>query len=97
MTPTVSFGNRYTFSIENKFILIEFLPWVNQFGDQDKVFCMNRYLSHLIRRKLCELWCIMKFNWCMHLEYQHLNSFVYSFLLPNDYDVEIWYLSAFFL
>ena len=53
MTPTVSSGNRFTFSIENKFIITEFLPCVSQFGDQAKVLCMNRYLSHLIRVKLC--------------------------------------------
>ena len=32
-TPTVSSGNRYTFSIENEFIITEFLPIVSQFGD----------------------------------------------------------------
>ena len=47
-------SNLYTFSFENKFILTELLPWVSPFDDQDKVFCMNRYLSHLIRGKLCE-------------------------------------------
>ena len=31
-TTTVSSGNRYTFSIENKFIITEFLPHVSQFG-----------------------------------------------------------------
>ena len=44
-TPTVSSGNRYAFSFENKFIITEFLPCVSQFGDQDKFFCMNRFLS----------------------------------------------------
>ena len=53
MTPTVSSGNRYTISIENKFIITEFLPCVSQFSDQAKVLCMNMYLSHLIRGKLC--------------------------------------------
>ena len=43
----------YTVSIENKFIITEFLPCVRQFCDQDQVFCMNRFLSHLIREKLC--------------------------------------------
>ena len=52
-TLTVTSGNRYTFSIKNKFIITEFLPCVRQFCDQVKVFCMNRYLSHLIRGKLC--------------------------------------------
>ena len=49
MTLTVSSGTKYTFSIENIFIITEILPSVSQFGDQDKVFCMNRYLSHLMR------------------------------------------------
>ena len=53
MTLTVASGNRYTFFIENKFIITKFLPCVRQFCDQVKVFCMNRYLSHLIRGKLC--------------------------------------------
>ena len=35
------------------FIITEFLPCVSQFEDQDKVFCMNRFLSKLIREKLC--------------------------------------------
>ena len=52
MTPTISSRNRCAFSIENKFIITEFLPCVSQFGDQDKVFCMIRFMSHLIRRKL---------------------------------------------
>ena len=38
MTPTVTSGNRYTISIENKFIITELLPWVRQFCDQNKVF-----------------------------------------------------------
>ena len=38
MTLTVTSGNRYTISIENKFIITEFLPCVRQFGDQIKVF-----------------------------------------------------------
>ena len=50
------------FSIENKFIIKEYLACVSQFGDQDKIFCMNGYLSNLIRGKLCEFWCIIKFN-----------------------------------
>ena len=37
-TPTVTSGNRYTISIENKFIKTEFLLCVRQFGDQNKVF-----------------------------------------------------------
>ena len=36
-TPTVTSGNRYTFSIENKFIITELLPCVRQFCDQNKV------------------------------------------------------------
>ena len=51
-SPTVRSGNRYTISIENRFIITEFLPCVSQFGDQVKVLCINRYLSHLIRGKL---------------------------------------------
>ena len=34
MTPTVTSGDIYTFSIENKFIITEFLPCVRQFCDQ---------------------------------------------------------------
>ena len=37
-TPTVTSGNRYTISIENKFIITELLPCVRQFCDQNKVF-----------------------------------------------------------
>ena len=44
-TLTVGSGYRYTFSIENKFIT-EILPCASQFADQDKVFCMDRFLSH---------------------------------------------------
>ena len=38
MTPTGTSGNRYTISIENKFIITELLPCVRQFCDQFKVF-----------------------------------------------------------
>ena len=38
MTPTVTSGNRYTISIENKFIITELLPCVSQFCGQNKVF-----------------------------------------------------------
>ena len=54
MKATLSSGNRYTFSIENKFILTEFLPCVSLFGDQNKVIFMNKFLSHLTRGELCE-------------------------------------------
>ena len=54
-TSTVTSRNRYTFSIENEFIITEFLPCVRQFCGQVKVFCMNRYLSFLIRGNLCIL------------------------------------------
>ena len=37
MTPTVNSGNRYTISIENKFIITELLPCVRQLCDQNKV------------------------------------------------------------
>ena len=37
MTPTVTSGNRYTISIENKFIITELLPCVRQFCHQFKV------------------------------------------------------------
>ena len=37
-TPTVNSGNRYTISIENKFLIIELLPCVRQFCGQNKVF-----------------------------------------------------------
>ena len=32
------------FFIDNRFIINGFLPCVSQFGDQDTVFCMNRFL-----------------------------------------------------
>ena len=35
---TLASGNRYTFSVENKFIITEFLPCVRQFCNQNKVF-----------------------------------------------------------
>ena len=35
-TPAVTFGNRYTISIENKFIIT--IPCVRQFCNQNKVF-----------------------------------------------------------
>ena len=38
MTPTVTSGNIYTISIENKFIITELLPCVRQFCDQNKIF-----------------------------------------------------------
>ena len=38
MTPTVTSGNRYTNSIENKFIITELLPYVRQLCHQNKVF-----------------------------------------------------------
>ena len=38
MTPTVTSGNRYTISIENKFIITELFPCVRHFCDQNKVF-----------------------------------------------------------
>ena len=38
MTPTVTSGNKYTISIENKFIITELLPCVRKFCDQNKVF-----------------------------------------------------------
>ena len=37
----------------------------------------------------------MKLYWCIHLEQWHFNSFVWYFLLLNDYDVEMWYWSEF--
>ena len=37
MTPTVTSGNRYIISIENKFITTELLPCVREFCDQNKV------------------------------------------------------------
>ena len=52
-TPTVTSGNRYISSIENKFIITELLPCVRQFCDQNKVFLHEQVLSHLISGKLC--------------------------------------------
>ena len=37
-TTKVTSGNRYTISIENKFIKTELLPCVRQFCDQNRVF-----------------------------------------------------------
>ena len=47
-TPTVTSRNRYTNSIENKFIITELL-----FVIRARSFCMNRFLSLLISGKLC--------------------------------------------
>ena len=38
MTPTVTSRNRYTISIENKFIITELLQCVRQFCDKNKGF-----------------------------------------------------------
>ena len=55
-TPTVTSGNRYTISIENKFIITELLPCVRQFCDQDKVFLHEQVSVSLDKRKaLCIL------------------------------------------
>ena len=37
-TPTVISGNKYTISVENKFIKTDLLPCVRQFCDKNKVF-----------------------------------------------------------
>ena len=85
MTPTVTFGNIYTSSIENKFITTEFLPCVRQFCDQDKVFCMNRFLSHLIRGKLCAFDAIWKWTdvyiWNTSILIHMFNIFFYQMIM----------------
>ena len=56
MTPTVTPGNRYTFSIENKFIITEFLPCVRQLCDWNKVFLDEQVSDSLDKREaLCIL------------------------------------------
>ena len=40
-TQTVSSGNRYTFSMENEFIITEFIPCVSKFRDQHIFFPTN--------------------------------------------------------
>ena len=47
MTPTLTSGNRYTISIENKFIITELLPCVRQFCDQNKVFLHEQVSASL--------------------------------------------------
>ena len=42
MTPTVTSGNRYAIYIENKLIITELLPCVNQLCDQFKVFLQEQ-------------------------------------------------------
>ena len=89
-TPTVTSGNRYTISIENKLIITELLSCVRQFCDQNKVVLHEQVSSSLDK---WEALCIL-----MHYEIEPVytfgiiafNSFVQYFLLPNDYYVEIW-------
>ena len=57
MTPTVTSGNRYTISIENKFIITEFLPSARQLCDQNKVF-LNEQVSVSLDK--WEALCILK-------------------------------------
>ena len=56
MTPTVTSGNRYTISVENKFIITELLPCVRQFCDQNKVFLHEKFSVSLYKwEALCIL------------------------------------------
>ena len=47
MTPTVTSGNRYTISIENKFIITKLLPCLRQFCDQTRSFCIKQVFVSL--------------------------------------------------
>ena len=56
MTPTVTSVNRYTISIENKFIITELFPCVRQFCDQNKAFLHEQVSVSLDKREaLCIL------------------------------------------
>ena len=56
MTLTVTSGNRYIISIENKFSITELLPCVRQFCDQNKVFLHEKVSISLDKWKaLCIL------------------------------------------
>ena len=70
MTLTVTFGSRYTISIENKFIITELLPCVKQFCDQNKVFLYEQvYVSLGMWEALCIL-----------MQYEiELNQLMYTF------------------
>ena len=59
-TPTVTSGNRYTISIENKFILTELLPCVGQVYDQNKVFLHEQVSVSLV--KLEALYILMPYE-----------------------------------
>ena len=70
MTPTVTFGNKYTISIENKFIITELLPCVRQFCDQNKVFLHEQVYVSLGK---WEALCIL-------IQYEiELNQLMYTF------------------
>ena len=76
MTPTVTSGNRYTISVENKFIVTALLPCVRQFCDQNKVFLHKVSVS---LEKWEALFILMQYE-----------IIVLMYLLQYDYDVEIW-------
>ena len=55
-TAAPTSGNRYTISIENNFIITEFLLCVRQFGDQNKVFLHEQVSVSLEKwEALCNL------------------------------------------
>ena len=60
MTSTVLSGNRYTISIENKFIIAELLPCVRQFCDQNKVFLHEQVSVSLDKWE--DLWILMEYE-----------------------------------
>ena len=62
--------NKYTISIENKFIIIELLPCVRQFCDKNKVF-LHEHVSVSLDK--WEALCIL-----MKCEME-LNQLMYSF------------------
>ena len=67
MTPTVTSGNRYTISIENKFIITELLPCVRQFCHQNKVFLHEQVSVSLVK---WEALCIL-----LHYEIEMMYKF----------------------
>ena len=62
MTPTVLSENRYTISIENKFIITELLPCVRQFCDQNKVFLHEQVSVSLDKWEALCIWMLYEIN-----------------------------------
>ena len=68
MTPTVTSGNRYTISTENKFIITELLPCVRQFCDQNKVFLHEQVSVSLGKWEALCIWMQYEIDLSIHLE-----------------------------